>query len=460
MARNLATHLVSAALGAAITLFLVAFGALSIGAVSAESGSNLGCVDSNGNGVIDISELFDVIDAYFDGTPVSTPEPTPTPSRTPTPTPTVTPTPTPSSTPNPTPADTPTPTQTTPVTPTPTPPATDPDEWRGLTIAAENRCSTYDPDDYRHRASVEDDIVAALGGVYGPYTGTWFDSQTETDIEHIVAKSEAHDSGLCEATDTVRREFANDLDNLTLASPSINRHQKSGKDAAEWLPPMNQCWFADAIVQVRQEYGLTVDQAEADALEGVLSQCSSVEMIFTPAPVAPPMLGNWEKLIDEEDNLTYTLDASSADGPSVDYAFLALYCFDTGSQSSPSTFIAWGQDVTISIFDGIPVYLSWNGGPEERQEWDSVVGGDGIAPPNQQMEADFIGRLSKNDTLGVRAVGLFSSYTASFDLDGGDQAVRWVEARCEEYANDASSADGGDMENVQQQTLDAVEAQR
>ncbi len=79
MTRQLATHLVSATLGAVVALSLVAFSAISIGVVSAQSGSNLGCVDSNGNGVVDISELFDVIDAYFDGTRVSPPEPEPTP---------------------------------------------------------------------------------------------------------------------------------------------------------------------------------------------------------------------------------------------------------------------------------------------------------------------------------------------------------------------------------------------
>ena len=31
--------------------------------------NRLSCVDSNDNGLVDISELFDVIDAYFDGTP-------------------------------------------------------------------------------------------------------------------------------------------------------------------------------------------------------------------------------------------------------------------------------------------------------------------------------------------------------------------------------------------------------
>ena len=70
--------------------------------------------------------------------------------------------------------------------------------WRGLTIAPEHRCSDYDKKrDYPYPQSVERDIVRELGAVYGPYTGTVFRIRlTETDIEHVVAASEAHDSGL------------------------------------------------------------------------------------------------------------------------------------------------------------------------------------------------------------------------------------------------------------------------
>ena len=167
--------------------------------------------------------------------------------------------------------------------------------WRGLVLAPEDRCSSYDPDDYPYSQSVEAQIVTDIGGIYGPYTGRWFASQKDTDIEHIVARSEAHDSGLCAANDAIRREFASDLLNLTLADPSVNRHQKSDKDAAEWLPDLNQCWFADRIVQVRLKYELTVDQAEADALGLVLTGCASVEMVVvsatesvTPTPTPTP----------------------------------------------------------------------------------------------------------------------------------------------------------------------------
>ena len=156
-------------------------------------------------------------------------------------------------------------------------------------MAPEYRCSHYDSDDYPYSPSVEPRIVAELGGIYGPYTGTWFESIRETDIEHIVARSEAHDSGLCAATPATRRQFASDLLNLTLASPSVNRHQKVAKDPSEWLPALNQCWYVDRIVQVRREYDLTIDPAETQAIDQVLARCTSTEMVLlNPGSAAPP----------------------------------------------------------------------------------------------------------------------------------------------------------------------------
>ena len=151
--------------------------------------------------------------------------------------------------------------------------------WRGLTIALEHRCSPYERKrDYPYPQSVEQDIVRALGAVYGPYTGTCFGSTRDTDIEHIVATSEAHDSGLCAADRATKRRFATDLRNLTLASTQVNRHQKSGKDAGEWLPDQNQCWFAGRVLEVKRAYGLTVDRREAEALERVLRGCATTAM--------------------------------------------------------------------------------------------------------------------------------------------------------------------------------------
>ena len=169
------------------------------------------------------------------------------------------------------------------------------ERWRGLTVAPEHRCAPYDRDDYPYSQSVETRIIAGMGGrVYGPYTGRHFASRRETDIEHMVATSEAHDSGLCAADAATKRRFASDLLNLTLAAPAVNRHQKSGKDADEWMPRMNRCWFAGRVVAVKRKYGLSVDAREARALEGVLSACASTEIVVAEGQA--PMLNRHRAL--------------------------------------------------------------------------------------------------------------------------------------------------------------------
>ena len=180
--------------------------------------------------------------------------------------------------------------------------------WRGLVVAPEQRCAPYAADDYRYPQSVEDRIVAELGGVYAPYTGRWFASDTETDIEHMVARSEAHDSGLCAADSATKRRFATDLLNLTLAGPRVNRYQKVDNDAAEWLPPQNRCWFAARVIAVRQRYELTIDRREADALDRVLAGCASTDLVvFAPGAVpasapATSAAGSSEAIAEWDDN--------------------------------------------------------------------------------------------------------------------------------------------------------------
>ena len=54
---------------------------------------------------------------------------------------------------------------------------------------------------------------------------------------------------------------------------------KRDKDAAEWLPQRNRCWYAARIIDVRRASGLTVDAREAAALDRVLAGCTSTRMI-------------------------------------------------------------------------------------------------------------------------------------------------------------------------------------
>jgi hypothetical protein len=157
--------------------------------------------------------------------------------------------------------------------------------WRGLSIQPEKRCSAYNKSkQYPYSQKVEQKVIDSMGGlIYGPYTGTYFNSHRDTDIEHIVAASEGHDSGLCSASDEVRKQFASDLLNLTLASPSVNRCGLGGKcgfDVGEWIPKFNQCWFTNRVLKIKTKYQLSVDKREVEALESILSQCSSTDMIF------------------------------------------------------------------------------------------------------------------------------------------------------------------------------------
>ncbi len=153
--------------------------------------------------------------------------------------------------------------------------------WMDLPVCEEGARVSYDRDAFGSAySSLEDEIIDALpksdGQVYTPYTCTLFDIQADgtaaTDIEHIVALAEAYDSGLAESQ---FRTFAGDIDNLTIADPTVNRSQKSDLDAGEWEPPENRGWFAARIVAVKQKYGLSVNPDERDALQAMLNSAPS-----------------------------------------------------------------------------------------------------------------------------------------------------------------------------------------
>ena len=153
------------------------------------------------------------------------------------------------------------------------------ERWRGVTVAAEQRCAPYRSDEYAYPQPSRTISSQRLGGIFSPYTNEVFHSNGDTDIEHVVARSEAHDSGLCRADAATKRAFSRDLLNLTLASPRVNRDQTGAKDAAEWQPDANQCWFA--ADRCGRAPGLPTNDrpVEADALDGILAGCSATEML-------------------------------------------------------------------------------------------------------------------------------------------------------------------------------------
>ncbi len=170
------------------------------------------------------------------------------------------------------------------------------ERWRGLVVAKENDCPHYDKGDYNYD---RDNLLLILknktGGVaFSPYTRRTYLDDNDVHVEHIVSRKQAHLSGLCNADNRTKSEFASDPLNLTLAESGLNM-AKDSCDAATWLPPENQCWFAHRVVQVRLKYDLTIDAAESDALEAILSACSPEDKKMKQSKKPPPnALAMWD----------------------------------------------------------------------------------------------------------------------------------------------------------------------
>ena len=156
-----------------------------------------------------------------------------------------------------------------------------------ITVAPENRCTPYDPKDYSYDSrelkaalmAYREKLVGGKIKIQSFYNLETFTSLDEADLDHVVALSEAHDSGACAWSSKKKKDFTKGPDNHDLASPRLNREEKRGKDWAEWQPPRNSaniwywCFSAMRIVATKWGYDLTVDQAEYDALAETLALC-------------------------------------------------------------------------------------------------------------------------------------------------------------------------------------------
>lgn len=102
--------------------------------------------------------------------------------------------------------------------------------------------------------------------------GTTTSSQVQ--IDHIVALSNAWQTGVQQLTFELRRDFANDPLNLWAVDGPLNA-QKGDGDAATWLPPNKaiRCLYVARQVAVKKVYRLWVTASEKQAISAVLSGC-------------------------------------------------------------------------------------------------------------------------------------------------------------------------------------------
>jgi hypothetical protein len=127
------------------------------------------------------------------------------------------------------------------------------------------------------------------GVLLEPFTGDTilFERGEQTSalvqIDHVVALSNAWQTGAQDISEQRRIEFANDPLNLIAVSGLLNQ-QKGDSDAASWLPPDRGYWceYVARQVGVKAHYSLWVTQAEHDQMARVLRSCPTYPAL-TPA---------------------------------------------------------------------------------------------------------------------------------------------------------------------------------
>ena len=115
------------------------------------------------------------------------------------------------------------------------------------------------------------------GQLLDPFSGkviTFSATKVVIDIDHVVALSNAWQTGAAYFDKNKRSQIANDPLNLLAVDSKLNR-QKGDGDAATWLPPSKafRCEYVARQVAVKAKYGLWVTQPEKVAIDKILSTC-------------------------------------------------------------------------------------------------------------------------------------------------------------------------------------------
>lgn len=127
-----------------------------------------------------------------------------------------------------------------------------------------------------YKAGTRDCKVIA-GQLLDPFSGkviTFSADKVVVDIDHVVALSNAWQTGAAYFDKNKRSQIANDPLNLLAVDAKLNRKKGDG-DAATWLPPYKafRCEYVARQVAVKAKYGLWVTQPEKAAIGKILSTC-------------------------------------------------------------------------------------------------------------------------------------------------------------------------------------------
>lgn len=124
------------------------------------------------------------------------------------------------------------------------------------------------------------DCVVVSGTLLDPFSGEVIEfkrgntSSMEVQIDHVVALSNAWQTGAFKLTIKDRTAFANDPLNLLAVKGRLNS-QKGDGDAATWLPPLKsfRCDYVSRQIAVKIKYKLWFTAPEKEAMVRILKSC-------------------------------------------------------------------------------------------------------------------------------------------------------------------------------------------
>jgi len=124
------------------------------------------------------------------------------------------------------------------------------------------------------------ECVVLSGTLIDPFSGETINfvrgntSSMEVQIDHVVALSNAWQTGAFKLSIKERTAFANDPMNLLAVKGRLNS-QKGDGDAATWLPPLKsyRCDYVARQIAVKIKYKLWFTAPEKEAMVRILKSC-------------------------------------------------------------------------------------------------------------------------------------------------------------------------------------------
>ncbi len=122
--------------------------------------------------------------------------------------------------------------------------------------------------------------VVASGTLLDRYSGETINfvrgsaTSMEVQIDHVVALSNAWQTGAFKLSADQRKALANDPLNLFAVKGRFNS-QKGDGDAATWLPPQKsfRCVYVAQQIAVKAKYSLWIVAPEKAAMSAILAKC-------------------------------------------------------------------------------------------------------------------------------------------------------------------------------------------